>query len=611
MSRLDRPGFAVAAAFLAGVASLVSYARVEMPQKVTLSKGWNAVYLRVSPSEGADAFFADWPVDWVAAYEPAAFQETRQYSSDATTEGTAKSGYRIWRRGNPGASSLIGVAGDAVYTCFATNGMEKTVFGVPQAPRIKWHPCATNAALNLVGLSVATGKTATVEGYFSGLDSGMKECRRFYGKDAAAPTLGAVWNGETFGGGEVLVMDATKVSDWSGVLYVSPVTGIDFSTNVSMAAVSVRNEGAAARTVRVLLSAAVESDVLDTSTVPQGLMVKDVSTQLDSQTNAWASFIPSAPFSKRLAAGETLSMQLALDRTQLSSAAGTRYGALISFRDVDGDSGMEVTIPVEATSDGGASAVNAWPKGIWLTTAELDTVTHFGETYEVSNDVVTVTNYVDVATGETVVETNFDYEVTTMVETSDIPSGGKMSVRLPMYVARDGSMSLLQRFRYGFDKDGALHVYSGAVTNPPVELTGGRRISSSVLPVDTPVIPSSSGKFGATATFPFTVGADARSNPMRHPFHPQHDGLAGVAFDNPAPSGDDLENYLGTVKPELFSVTNVVNFAWDANAGTAWSPEETVCGKLTWEFGGLRHEGTIRATGRFTMRRITSAALEK
>lgn len=616
MSDFTRFRFLVASAFLTGVLAFRAEARVETAQKISLVHGWNAVYLRVSPSERADVLFADWPVDWVAAYDPTAFQETRQYSGTDSSEGTVRTAYKVWRRGNPGASSLVGVAGDAVYTCFATNGMEKTVIGVPRAPRMKWHPCATNAALNLVGFSVATGRTATVENYFSGLDSGMMEYKRFYGKDAAAPTLGAVWNGETFGAGDVLAMDAAKVSDWSGVLYVSPVTGVDFSTNVSMSAVSVRNDGAVARTVKVSLSAALlpatkGTPATDTPIVPPGLMLKDVSTQLDSQTNAWTSFIPSEPFSKRLAADETLSLQLALDRTKFPSVAGTRYGALLSFRDVDGGSEMEVTIPVEATSDGGAAAANAWPKGVWLATAELDTVTHFGETQEVSNEVFSVSNVIDGVTGETTVVTNFDYELSTVVETSDIPSGGKMSVRLPMYVARDGSMSLLQRFRYGFDKDGALHVYSGAVTNPPVALTGGRRISSSVLPADTPVIPSSSGKFGATATFPFTVDADARSNPMRHPFHPQHDGLAGVAFDNPAPSGDDLGNYAGTIKPELFSITNVVNFTWDENAGEAWNPEETVRGTLKWEFGGLRHEGTIRATGRFTMRRITSASVEK
>ncbi len=605
-------GFLVISTCLLGILSFHAEARVEMAQKVSLVQGWNAVYLRVGPSDRADAFFADWPVDWVAAYDPAAFQETRQYSGTDSSEGTVRTAYKVWRRGDLGASSLVGVPGNAIYTCFATNAWTKTIYGTPLAPRLSWHPCGTNAALNLVGLSVATGKTVTVANYFSGLDSGAATYFRFCGTNVVAPTMGMVWSSESFVQGEVLAVDATKVSDWSGVLYVSPVTGVDFGTNAFPLTVSVRNDGATARTVSVALSAALLPVLADTPTVPQGLMLKDVSAQLDSQTNTWTSFIPDVPFSKRLAAGETLALNLALDRTQMSAVAGIRYGALLSFRDVDGGSEMEVTIPIEATSDGGVAAARAWPNGIWLASAELDTVTHFGETQEVSNEVFSVSNVIDAVTGETTVVTNFDYELSTVVETSDIPSGGKMPVRLPMYVARDGSMSLLQRFRYGFDEDGGLHVYSGAVTNPPVKLTGGRRISSSVLPVDMPVIVSEAGLFGANATFRFTVAGDARSNPMRHPYHPQHDGLAGVAFEKPAPSGDDLENYAGTVKPELFSITNVVEFVWDdASKGAAWNPEETLSGTLKWEFGGLRHEGTIRATGRFTMRRITSAPVEK
>ena len=614
MSNSAKFNFLVASAFLSGILALRTEARVETAQKISLVNGWNAVYLSVSPSERADAFFADWPVDWVAGYDPAAFQETRQYSGTDSSEGTVRTAYKVWRRGDPGASSLVGVPGNAIYTCFATNAWTKTVYGVPLAPRLSWHPCGTNAALNLVGLSVANGAKATLADYFSGLDSESATYFRFCGTNAAAPTMGMVWSSERFAQGAVLAMDAARVSDWSGVLHVSPVTGVDFGTNAFPVTVSVRNDGATARTVGISLSAATPHTAYDIPPVPTGLLLKDVSTQLDSQTNAWTELDPSklsVSFGKRLAAGETLTLSLALDRTNLLAAAGTRYGALMSFRDLDGGSEMEVTIPVEATKEDDSAAARAWPNGIWLASAELDTVTHFGETREVSNDVFSVSNVIDEVTGETTVVTNVDYELTMVTETSDIPSGGKMPVRLPMYVARDGSMSLLQSFRYGFDEDGGLHVYSGAVTNPPVKLTGGRRISSSVLPVDTPVIAAEAGVFGANATFRFTVASDARSNPMRHPYHPQHDGLAGVAFEKSAPSGDDLENYAGTVKPELFSITNVVEFVWDASKGAAWNPEETLGGMLKWEFGGLRHEETIRATGRFTMRRITSAPVER
>jgi hypothetical protein len=132
------------------------------------------------------------------------------------------------------------------------------------------------------------------------------------------------------------------------------------------------------------------------------------------------------------------------------------------------------------------------------------------------------------------------------------------------------------------------------------------RISAVCLPVDQPVIVGA-GAFGADAAFAFTVGADSAANPLRHALHPHHDGLKSD-FQTPAPSGDDFENYVSKIKPELFSVSNAVSFVWDTlpTGAAAWSPEETLHGKLTWDFAGLRREGTLRAQGRFTMRRVST-----
>lgn len=103
------------------------------------------------------------------------------------------------------------------------------------------------------------------------------------------------------------------------------------------------------------------------------------------------------------------------------------------------------------------------------------------------------------------------------------------------------------------------------------------------------------------------MGANSAANPLRHALHPHHDGLR-ADFQTPAPSCDDIENYVSRVKPELFSISNTVSFAWDTlpAGAAAWSPEETLHGKLNWDFAGLRREGTLRAQGRFTMRRVST-----
>ena len=197
------------------------------------------------------------------------------------------------------------------------------------------------------------------------------------------------------------------------------------------------------------------------------------------------------------------------------------------------------------------------------------------------------------------------------VYTEEIPARGRMSVRLPVYVDNEGGVTLLQRFWYGRDTNGTLRVFAGSVSNTPCALTGIRRVSTPFLPTDQPLIAADADAvFGRAASFAFTVGENSNVNPMRHPLHPRHDGLS-ADYSSPAPSGDDLKNYLFTVKPEIFSITNRVSVRWSETEAAAWNPAEVLSGKLIWEFDGLRREGTVRASGPLSMRRISSATLER
>ena len=578
---------------------LLEASRVKFVQEVSLDVGWNAFYLGVAPDETPDELFSSWPVNFVGAYDAAAFLETRQYSMSASSEGALVGGYRVWQRSDAGVTTLKGVAANTVYLCFATNAMSGVkIYGTPIAPRQTWH-VSDQGTLNLVGISAA-GET-TLADYFDGLDVGNTVYKRLYGLKQAKVSEGDFGRNEMLKMGDVLAIDSTKVSDWSGVLNVSPMSGIDFGTNLTRQVLSVRNDGSKARTVRVTMQRGVVPDG-EVPTVPMGLMMKDTTTGLGD--GDWKSFSLSDVFEKELAVGETLKLSLAVDRTQY--AAGTKgfyYGALLMVEDVDGGSEMRVVVPVEVTSDGGASSQTAWPKGIWILSAELNKVSFVGGEELVTNKVETV----DKDTNE--VST---YEYTEKVKgTRDVAAGGTMKVRLPMAVGRDGSMVLLQRLWYGHDTNGVLHVMVGS-TESKVPLYSPRRISTAFLPTDqVKIAAESGGKFGAVARFPFVVGEKSNVNPMKHALHPQHDGLQ-FDFEKSSPSGDDLLNYTGTIKPEVFSITNAVNLTWtEGEGGTAWSPEETLTGELIWEFGGLRHEGTIRAKGSFTMKRISAASLEE
>jgi len=570
-----RPVFATVGAVLC---ALSAWAGVKQAQDVKLVSGWNAFSLGVAPDETADEIFSSWPVERVGYYNPAAFLETKQYSGTFSTEGGARTGYIMWRRGEQSLSFLKHLP-VGVYVCFNTNAASAAAFtttlvGTPAAPRITWHPSNTNDAMNLVGISVADG-TTTLGSYLDGFDGGNVNLLKFYGihgLDETKISLGPLSATTPLADGQVVVAMCNKVTDWSGVLFVSPQYGLHFSTNATYLTFSVRNDSTKARDISVELT-----DGATALPMPTGLKLLDTT----HFTNSWIDFSPSQPFRKTLAAKDQLELMAAVDRTRLGGQAGDIFGGLLTVKDVTPDDGTGVsrfraTVPFEVTSDGGASAENAWPKGIWLASAALDTVTFLKST-----------------------------------GAGDAKAGGTMKVRLPLYVEKNGDMKLLQRFVYGTDTNGTTHVYSPkAETAFPVAIGNVKRVSSAVLPIDAPEIPATSGAFGTVAEFPFTVSENSKVNPYRHVFHPSHDGLKWD-FETPTPSGDNFTNYVSTVKPEIFSVKNRITFAWDGTRGTAWNPDEKLSGDLTWVLEGVRHEGAIRMSGRFTMKRISSATLDK
>ena len=555
-------------------------AAVEIEQSISYAKGWNLVYVKVAPNKSADELFKDWPVDSVALYDPAAYLDTKQYSAEDSDEGTTRNVMRTWRRGNPGASGFVAVPADSILMFKATEAGQKIIYGEPRAPRITWHPSIAGAPMNFVGIS--TWAESPVADYFSGSGVLLSDCFTIWGS-GDTPQQAAWFNGQKLKDGIALAVDAERPRDWSGVLCVSPRDGLDFGTEGLKATLEIRNDGATNAVVKIEMTGETPEHDTDIDPVPLGLYVRD---SLDAMTNGpWTAFSTSTALQRELAAGEMWKIAFALDRLQLAAPSGTEYGAILDIRNVTPNGGnMRVDVPIKVTSDGGASSEFAWPKGVWVTAAELDAV-----------------NFM-VTSGDSGTFKKMDEGIK--------KAGGRMSVRLPLYVDDNGTMTLLQRLWFGRNTNGVLRAYSGAIKTSDEPLSELQRLSTPFLPTDQPEIAFSSGSvFGRTALASFVVGENSHVNPMRHAQHPQHDGLT-TDYKNAAPSGDNFNNYIGLVKPELFSVSNRVNFAWDQTQAAMWNPEETLTGELTWEFDGLRHEGTVRAKGRFAMKRISPVAVK-
>jgi hypothetical protein len=284
-------------------------------------------------------------------------------------------------------------------------------------------------------------------------------------------------------------------------------------------------------------------------------------------------------------------LHLAIDRKALNqvNAAGNKQTGILTITDT-GLSKMMVKVPVSAIATGTNDLSRAdWPAGLWVGEMVFGSVGYY------SSD---------------------------SSQPEDFPSGGTMKLRAIVHVEASGAVRLLQRVTLatslttnqveGLDVPNVqTALYAGTQTMPAgATLT---RISSAAMDIDNPVVEmAGGGAFGTgTLSFSYMIAPGGRSNPLYHPFHPDHDGL-DFYFSGAAPSGDDIANYGGAIKPETFSIGNTIELTWAANPGmalTAWNPSETTAGTCTWLISNVRRQGPVVVRGQFQLKRITPVGI--
>ena len=547
-----------------------------MQQNLVLKYGWNALYVEVAPTRSPDEVFADWPVNSVGFYDPASFLATRQFAQTWDSQGLSMNPIAMWHRDYPEASQVKSVPAGSVCLVFSTNAANTTVtlVGVPAAPRMTWHVTDTNEVYNFVGFSLQAGASVTPGDYFEGFDGDLLKGGffKFSGRDPdAKPTIKQLYASETVSDGDVLLVASDVQSDWSGVLYVSPMAGLDFGSDQSLATLSVRNDGEDGRTVAIdMFHDAAYGEV---SLPRTAVHVRDAAVALTNA--AWTALGDggSAVARKWLAAGETWRVEFGIDRTAFDTGArGRKFGALLRVTDVDGASKMRVDVPLVGETSGESATSRTWPGGLWVADVAFDRIVAPGSSAETE-------------------------------------TGGTAKLRLPIHIDEGGAVRLLQRVVSAgeVDPDGVYiyRLYAGTATIPPTANVA-MRISAVCLPTEQPVIETTGGSFSANGvTFAFTVAGGGATSLLRHPLHPQHDGLQWD-FKTPAPNGDVFSNYKGDVKPETFSVQNEITLTFNLNGGeAAWNPEQTKSGTCRWKLTNLMRQGPITLVGEMTIKRVS------
>ena len=556
------------AGVLCGIMAVTGYGQYAQ-QSITLTKGWNAVYIQVQPEDArCEVVFADWPVSSVSLYNMA--RTVARYTEKPDEPLNRGDEFLTWGPGLPaGANTLNTVIAGHAYLMYATLPGTRTLTGRPAVPRIEWIP-GTNAC-NLVGFR--QNGSALFGSYLagSGFDITKLAVYSVSGTNILNPTLLQVGG---FSGlstapivqGKSYFIACDKVSSFSGPIKVYPAgtSGIFFPTNNSFQTLRMKNEHGSplAVTLTLVSSAAASSGAVPT--LP--------SLKAFDYLNGWQTI--AAGVQKTLADGEDWVLPLALDRTGMS--AGQSYGGVLVCTDT---AGGRVEIPLEAEYGLPDPTHALWPAGLWVGKASLNQVSQ-------------------VVGNSTVVDS--------------VKAGGTMEFRLILHVDTANRCRLLQRviIAGAGDTNG---IWAPALYVDDAKVPSGMksvRISSVAFGLTNNITwDDDFGMFGNRLRFTYVIAADDSVNPFRHPYHPDHDGL-DAKFTTKLPAGDSPTNYIGVIKPELFSISNTISLVW-TNAPAAggssalWNPSEKVTGEVYYEVLGLRREGAILMKGLFELRRIS------
>ncbi len=533
-------------------------------ETMTLTKGWNAVYLESTPTNAVcEDFFAGAPVERVASYQSDAYSSTRQIADDGTEIAQKPISYRVWVPGDEAASTMAALAGGRVYMVYATGIWEKTFLGVPAAPQQTWRATSGDTGfMNLVGVSADTDALVSAKAYFGegpfGTASGV--AYQIGGTNSAAPTFLPMTFGSTskLHGGKAYALTAAKDGYWPGVIGFSGEASVAFGSG-DFASVTLKNFGTTNHTFRVTIAASADGQEI---VPPLMRKVKD-----EHGDESWTNATAGVSWDVALAPDALSVQKFAVKRADMTP--GVAYSAVMQIEDRGGTQ-MRVRIPV--TVDEKPADEAAFPIGLWAGYIQMEAVS-------------SLTNATPTA------------------------AAGKLKMNILVHVDANGGARLLQRVAAGVDADGKMRLFK-ELESAKAACENPRRLSSVMMSVDTPVVAASAHTtFGDQLQFAWTVDAKARDNPFRHAWHPDHDGKT-ADYSGDVVSGDDLANYVNPVKPELWSVTNTLYLSWHKlnnpteDVDFEHNPNEVTAGFATWTVGGLISSGPIKSMGIFYLKRI-------
>lgn len=541
----------------AGGVALGAFA-THVAETLTLSAGWNAIYLESTPEDSAcEDFFADLPVTKVGAYVSDAYDDTEQYNSDGTERNQKPVSYRLWQR--DGRSTLDSLTGGRAYLVLAEEACRKTFYGVPQAPRFTWRRASATdneTVVNLVGVSLQPAAKPLASAYFKEGPYGPKGAVYQVSGTGENPVFKAPFSTSSakVEPGRAYGVTAAASGRWPGVIALSSTAvdgGVFFEAGANKADIRVTNAGTAARTVRVTYQKGEKpSDRL--------LPLQRSVTKEKAIGASWTNVAAGASWEIALEPGASSDLVFGIERASLEKDAN--LGGVLVFEDLGGTQ-MRVRVPVRVAFAEASAEAAAYPTGLWIGKFLFTHVTHDDSTDPVAAE-------------------------------------GMLGPTVLLFVDKNRQMTLLQRVSLAAETNGTLHVMKSHDAARAVSASA-RRLSSLFVDPANQLVPARRGGFGEETVFSYTVEPTSAGNPFRHVWHPDHDGR-NATFDGEAKPGS-----------ELWAVTNTVTVQFrDLGTGSPYyssDVDEIRAGRVLWTVEGLRN-CPITAEGTFSIRRLVPTA---
>ncbi len=502
-----------------------------LTQSISLTNGWNAVYLHVDASHDTlDHLVGDLgnPIKEVWLWTPS--PGTAQFVQSPQDPVDSGSQWASWKRGAGISSLLQRLVGNAAYLVCVTNVSTYTwnIKGKPLPPKYQW----TTTGLNFLGFPVVATSPPLFE-TFLGQCPALQQNAEIYqyvggelSSNNPAPLVAkhttTVKRGQAY-----WIRSGDDFNRYFGPFEAafSNPKGIDFADQLSVASFRLRNLTASPLTVtlRLVASETPPAGQANPAAVPP-LLVRG-SLNITNLTYGYNSLPLDGTKSWTLAAqgssGSETEIVLGLNRAALTNATGMLLAGVLRLTDSLGFSQMDA--PVTATV--GSSA------GLWVGSAVVAQVGAYLKTY------------LRDAEGNLVVQTNGAYSVSDLnTNLGSVPR--VFPLRLIVHNPESGNAALLQRVYVGLDANTNLVVARQESALNRNFLAQAKRISATHLPwtADNGTW-AFNGRWPQTTNLAATINLDYNdqaSNPFVHTYHPDHDNL-DATFNGVYPQG--VESY--------------------------------------------------------------------